>query len=56
MDKICRLKIMPDPVISSCELSDIEYFGPEHLPYGILAIIMVIVFSLLPTLLLALYP
>ncbi len=35
---------------------DIEYFGPEHLPYGILAIIMLMVFSLLPTLLLALYP
>ncbi len=29
---------------------DIEYFDPEHLPYGILAIIMLIVFSLFPTL------
>ena len=32
------------------------YFGSEHLPYGILAIVMMSVFNILPTLLLLLYP
>ena len=35
---------------------DIEYFGKEHLPYAILAIIISIVFVLLPLTVLALYP
>ena len=35
---------------------DIEYFGKEHLPYGILAMIISIVFIILPIALLALYP
>ena len=32
------------------------YFGREHLPYGILAIVMLSIFNILPTLLLLLYP
>ena len=35
---------------------DIEYFGKEHLPYAILAIIVSIVFVVLPLTVLALYP
>ena len=35
---------------------DIEYFGKEHLPYAILAIIVSIVFVILPFTVLALYP
>ena len=35
---------------------DIEYFGKEHLPYAILAIIVSIVFVVLPLIVLALYP
>ena len=35
---------------------DIEYFGREHLPYGILAIVMLCVFVILPVAILALYP
>ena len=35
---------------------DIEYFGREHLPYAILAIIVLCVFVLLPSMVLALYP
>ena len=35
---------------------DIEYFGREHLPYGILAIVMLCVFVILPVSILALYP
>ena len=35
---------------------DVEYFGKEHLPYGILAIAMLCVFVILPTITLALYP
>ena len=35
---------------------DIEYFGREHLPYGILAIVMLSVFFILPVATLALYP
>ena len=35
---------------------DIEYFGKEHLPYGILAIAVMCVFVILPTVTLALYP
>ena len=35
---------------------DIEYFGKEHLPYGILAITVSCVFVILPTVTLALYP
>ena len=34
---------------------DIEYFGKEHLPYGILAIAVMCVFVVLPTVTLALY-
>ena len=36
--------------------ADIEYFGSEHLPYGILAIIMCLFFVILPVTTLALYP
>jgi hypothetical protein len=32
------------------------YFGPRHLPYGIVAIVMVVLFAILPVLLLVLYP
>ena len=35
---------------------DIEYFGKEHLPYGILAIIMLFFFVIFPTIVLAIYP
>ena len=35
---------------------DVEYFGKEHLPYGILAIAVMCVFVILPTVTLALYP
>ena len=34
---------------------DIEYFGKEHLPYGILAIAVTCVFVILPTVILAFY-
>ena len=34
----------------------IEYFGPEHLPYALLAIAVLLVFTFLPILLLCLYP
>jgi len=34
----------------------VPYFGKEHLPYGILAITMLILFIFLPTLFLVLYP
>ena len=34
----------------------VEYFGPEHLPYAILAILISILFIILPTLLLLFYP
>ena len=40
-------------LISNAEL---VYFGSEHLPYGILAKVMLSVFNILPTLLLLLYP
>ena len=36
--------------------ANIEYFGSEHLPYGILAIIMCLFFVILPVTTLALYP
>ena len=35
---------------------DVEYFGKEHLPYGILAIAVICVFVILPTVTLAFYP
>lgn len=35
---------------------EIPYFGKEHLPYGTLAITMVVVFNLLPMIFLFLYP
>ena len=35
---------------------DIEYFGKEHLPYAILAIVVSIIFLILPVAILALYP
>ena len=34
----------------------IEYFGEEHLPYGVLAVFVMLVFILFPLLLLLLYP
>ena len=34
----------------------IKYFGTKHLPYGILAIMMILIFNILPVLLLMLYP
>ncbi len=34
----------------------IEYFGHSHLPFGILAIAMLVVFNILPVMLLLLYP
>ena len=34
----------------------IEYFGKQHLPYAILAIVVFIIFNILPLLLLCLYP
>ena len=34
----------------------VEYFGKEHLPYAILAIAVLLVFTLLPIMLLCLYP
>ena len=33
-----------------------EYFGKEHLPYGILALVVLLVFNVFPLLLLCLYP
>ena len=36
--------------------ADIEYFGKDHLPYGILAIVVLCVFVFLPVAILALYP
>ena len=36
--------------------ANIEYFGPEHLPFAVLALLMGFVFVLLPFLLLILYP
>ena len=35
---------------------ELPYFGKEHLPYGILAIIMCTVFNIVPMILLVLYP
>ena len=34
----------------------VEYFGPEHLPFGILALVVFLVFNVLPLILLCLYP
>ena len=34
----------------------VEYFGPEHLPFGILALVVLLVFNILPLVLLCLYP
>ena len=39
-----------------CYSGDIEYFGKEHLPYAILAIIISTVFVIIPVTVLALYP
>ena len=36
--------------------ASIEYFGPKHCPYAITAIVVLVVFVVLPTLLLLLYP
>ena len=33
-----------------------EYFGPDHLPYGILALVILTIFNILPFLLLLFYP
>jgi len=35
---------------------DVEYFGPEHLPFAILAIVVLLLFVIFPMLLLFLYP
>ena len=35
---------------------EVEYFGHEHLPFGILAVIMMVVFHILPIFLLLFYP
>ena len=35
---------------------DVEYFGPEHLPFAILAIVVLLFFVIFPMLLLFLYP
>ncbi len=35
---------------------DIEYFGNEHIAYGVLAIVMLCTFIILPVIILALYP
>ena len=35
---------------------DVEYFGTEHLPYAVLALVLFTIFVLFPTLLLFLYP
>lgn len=35
---------------------DVEFFGPEHMPFAILAVIVLLLFVVLPTLLLFLYP
>ena len=54
-----HLKDVNGEVINATYLkSDAEliYFGREHLPCGILAIVMLSVFNILPTLLLLLYP
>ena len=34
----------------------VEYFGPEHLPFAILALVALLVFNIFPLLLLVLYP
>ena len=34
----------------------LEYFGLEHRPYAILALLMFVLFNLMPLLLLCLYP
>ena len=34
----------------------VEYFGPTHLPFGVLALVVVLVFNVLPLILLCLYP
>ena len=36
--------------------ADIEYFGKKHLPYAILAVVVVCLFVILPVILVALYP
>ena len=36
--------------------ADMEYFGAQHLPYAILAIAVMFFFSILPVLLLVIYP
>lgn len=36
--------------------AEIAYFSPEHMPFAIIAILMLIVFNLLPLILLLLYP
>ena len=38
------------------ENASIKYFGPKHLPYGLLALAIMTVFIILPTCLLILYP
>jgi len=36
--------------------ASIEFFGPQHLPYAIAAVLVIIVFNVLPVVLLCLYP
>ena len=38
------------------ENASIKYFGPKHLPYGLLALAIITIFIILPTCLLILYP
>ena len=66
---VCTDILIPVQVISSDPLfnqsssswriyydASTEYFGPKHCPYAITAIIVVVAFVVLPTLLLLLYP
>ena len=36
--------------------ASIEFFGPQHLPYAIAAVLVIVVFNVLPVVLLCLYP
>ena len=54
-----RLKTIDGKTVDQIYLynnADIIYFGKQHRPYGILAVIMLTVFNILPVLLLFLYP
>ena len=54
-----RLKTIDGKTVDQIYLynnADITYFGKQHRPYGILAVIMLTVFNILPVLFLFLYP